>query len=106
MSLLNEDYNLNKIGPGFEAFKLKANAKQIYTILQNGLLESTKLFWDNQNFTPSELASAVGTDGAELFKLHSAAITALETAIPGSTQEIISYIKPHTINQDGSVTIL
>jgi ABC-type arginine/histidine transport system permease subunit len=107
MSILNENYNPSSfLTPEIQVLKLKNEAKTIYDKLFNGVRYSTELFWNNPSYTPQQLAEAAGTSAAELFQLHSIAINALEQAVPDSSNEIINLIKPYTINEDGTVTIL
>lgn len=107
MSILNENYNpVDYLTPALQISEIKSDAKSIYKRLHDGVRYSTEMFWQNQYFTPEQMATAAGTSGAELFQLHTIAIQALEQAIPGSTNDIVSLIKPHKINSDGTITIL
>ncbi len=107
MSILNQDYNpANFVTPEIQINQIKSDAKSIYQRFYDGVRYSTQLFWQNQYFTPEQMATAAGTSAAELFQLHTLAIQTLEQAMPGSTPDIVSIIKPHTINSDGTVTIL
>jgi hypothetical protein len=107
MNILNENYNPSDfLTPELQILQIKTEAKSIYQKFYDGVKNSTELFWNNSYFTPEQMAQAAGNSAAELFQLHSIALTALEQAMPGSTAGLIALIKPHVINEDGSVTIL
>lgn len=62
-------------------------------------------FWKNPNFTPSEIASKLGTNAVDIFKLHYALGQFLSSIDPESISDGLSVIGEFTMNSDGTVTI-
>jgi hypothetical protein len=106
MNIITQPLNTRPVKtPETEILDIKKNAKQTFDILLNSVKNSTKKFWDNKEFTPTEMAEAAGTDCVELFTLHEMIVGVLETANPGCAADVISLVGAHTKNNDGTITI-
>ncbi|MDB4314418.1 hypothetical protein N9955_00035 [bacterium] len=62
------------------------------------------VLWKSEN--PQLILDKLGSDAAQLFILSGKTVAFLESVEKGCTQEKLKLVKPFSINEDGSVTIL
>ena len=68
MSILNPiNQQPVQLNPNMVAAQMKAQARNTYNMLVRTFNEGAKNFWTNQQFSPTQLAAALGKDGKELF---------------------------------------
>jgi hypothetical protein len=87
------------------ANQLKQNARNIFRNITGSFAQNAKLFWQNPQATPQEIAAALGTDGVELFQLHAKLGELLYSIKPEVTTDTMAIVGDSTYNEDGSVTI-
>jgi hypothetical protein len=87
------------------ANQLKQNARNIFRNLTGAFSQNSKLFWQNPQATPQEIAAALGTDGVELFQLHAKIGALLAEIKPESVIPGLSVVGEFTYNEDGSLNI-
>ena len=92
--------------PAEIAESLKLQAKTIYNNMLGVFNRGSKMFWDNTNATPEQIAAALGNDAKELFSLHYKLGQLISTIDPVAISEGSSVIGQFTMNEDGTVTIL
>ena len=88
------------------AESLKSQAKNIYNSMLGVFNRGSKMFWDNPNATPEQIALALGSDGKELFSLHYKLGQLISTIDATAISEGSSVVGQFTMNEDGTVTIL
>ena len=88
------------------AESLKLQAKNIYNNMLGVFNRGSKMFWDNPNATPEQIAAALGNDGKELFSLHYKLGQLISTIDATAISEGSSVVGQFTMNEDGTVTIL
>lgn len=66
----------------------------------------SKMFWQNPNATPQQIALALGTDGKELFELHYKLGQLLISVDQNQINEGLSVIGQFDMNPDGTVSVL
>ncbi len=49
---------------------LRNQAKNVYNNMVSVFNRGSKIFWDNPNATPEQIASSLGSDAKQLFELH------------------------------------
>lgn len=87
------------------ANQLKQNARNTFRNLVTTFTQNSKLFWQNSAATPTEIAAALGPQGAELFQLHGKIGQLLADVKPDSVQAGLSFVGQYTIGEDGVITI-
>ena len=87
------------------ANQLKQNARNTFRNLTISFSQNSKLFWQNPNATPQDIAAALGTDGVELFQLHAKIGTLLAEIKPESVVAGLAIVGEFTYNEDGSLNI-
>lgn len=88
------------------ALGLKVSTKRIFQGMVNAFNVGSMSFWNNPRATPSEIATALGTDAKEIFQLHYALGQLISNIKPKSIEQGLSLIGQFNINEDGTVTIL
>lgn len=94
-----------------EAEKILTAPQNIADVLLREIADPIDRLWGSSN--PQEILDEIGTDAASLFEINSKFAGAITTLLTqeGDTERLnklnalINKIKPHTINEDGSVTI-
>ena len=87
--------------------RIKNQTKQTFQNMVNSFNEGSKTFWQNpRGLTPTQIATALGTDAREVFELHYALGQLINSIKPESIQEGWNTIGQFTMNEDGTVTIL
>ena len=87
--------------------RIKNQTKQTFQNMVNSFNEGSKTFWQNpRGLTPTQIATALGTDAREVFELHYALGQLINSIKPESIQEGWGVIGQFTMNEDGTVTIL
>ena len=83
--------------------QLKKLINQQYQQLQKTMAQSWALVWNNPTLKPQEVFDAVGTDGAQLCQISTAAAEFLNTIAPNT----VSVETPQTVivNDDGTVAL-
>jgi len=104
MSLLNKPAPVTPT-PCMIASKLKAQARNTYGSLARLFNEGSKEFWQNSHATPEAIASCLGKDGAELFRLHGLIGQLLTQIDPTSISEGAAVVGSFSYAQDGSLVI-
>lgn len=66
--------------------------------------DGVSTFWENSNFTPQQISDALGTDAADLFRLHYILGQAIIQANSSAEIKDVNSIGTYTINQDSTVT--
>jgi hypothetical protein len=84
---------------------LKLQAKNIYSNMVNVFNRGSKMFWDNPNATPEQIASSLGTDAKQLFELHYKLGQLISSVNPSDISFGASVIGQFTMNDDGTVTV-
>jgi hypothetical protein len=85
---------------------LKLQAKNIYSNMVNVFNRGSKMFWDNPNASPTQIASGLGPDAKQLFELHYKLGQLISSVNPTDIATGASVIGQFTMNEDGTVTIL
>jgi hypothetical protein len=85
---------------------LKLQAKNIYSNMVNVFNRGSKMFWDNPNATPEQIAASLGSDAKQLFQLHYQLGQLISSVNPTDIATGSSVIGQFTMNEDGTVTIL
>ena len=103
MSLFNEE----AVTAVKEANASKKRTSAVFTFFVESYKAEFNAFWRNQQgFTPQEMATAWGTDGALLFSNSSQTLSYINsidsTALDGFDLNVPYDV---TINQDGTVTV-
>lgn len=105
MSILDD--NIQPLTPAeIIANNLKGSTKQTFQMMVNAFNAGSINFWNNSKATPSEIASALGTDAKEVFQLHYALGQLIGSVKPEAIAQGINLIGQFTMNEDGTVTIL
>lgn len=86
--------------------RLKTQAKNVYNTMVGMFIRTSKMFWNNPNATPEEIAEALGTDAKKLFELHYKLGQFIAEINPSDIAEVSPLIGSFTINEDGTVTVL
>lgn len=88
------------------ANQLRQNARRTFIDLVQTYTDGARLFWQNPDATPQDVAAALGTDGAELFQLHAKIGQLLAEIKPESVTEGLSVVGQFSISEDGVITVL
>ena len=88
------------------AESLKLQAKNIYNNMLIVFNRGSKMFWDNPNATPEQIAASLGPDAKQLFQLHYQLGQLISSVNPTDITAGSSVIGQFTMNEDGTVTIL
>lgn len=101
------DFNpMQSNNPDQIANRLKDQAKNVYNTMVSVFIRSSKMFWDNPNASPEEIAQALGTDAKQLFELHYKLGQFIAEVNPSDISEVSSVIGNFTINENGTVNII
>jgi hypothetical protein len=87
------------------AGQMKAQARGLYNMLVKTFNDGAKNFWTNANFTPQQLANALGTDGKELFELHAKIGQLLASVNPEAIAEGLSVVGQFSYTEDGKILL-
>lgn len=79
--------------------------KNTFNTMVNSFNNGANNFWSNPVVSPSAIANCLGSDAAEVFRLHYALGSLINQIKPESIQYGLSKIGQFTINEDGTVTI-
>ena len=85
---------------------LKTQAKNIYNNMVGVFNRGSKMFWDNPNATPEQIAAVLGKDAKQLFELHYKLGQLISTVNAADISQGASVIGEFTMNEVGTVTIL
>jgi|694.fasta_scaffold91028_4 hypothetical protein len=88
------------------ADSLQTQAKNIYHNMVNTFNRGSKMFWNNPNATPQQIAVSLGSNAKELFELHYKLGQLISTVSPTDILPGTSVIGQFTMNDDGTVTII
>lgn len=109
MSILDPNININiNNQPVSEqaAKRLINQTRNTFNQMVQAFNEGAKTFWSNpRGATPTEVATGLGTNAAEVFRLHYALGQLISSVKPEAIQEGLSVIGQFTINEDGTVTV-
>lgn len=107
MSILNNESNNQIESAQVAAQRLIQITKHTYQQMVNAFNQGSEMFWRNGNgASPSQIASALGSDAKEIFELHYAMGMLISNVSPNSIQEGLSLIGQFTMNEDGTVTVV
>jgi len=89
------------------AKRLVKQVQDVYNNLRQSYQDIYRMVWENpRELTPQQVLDGLGSEAAELFQLAGILLQTLETANPGSTDDLPkSDPSRYTINDDGTVTI-
>lgn len=85
---------------------IKNSTKHTFQFMKDAFNNGSQTFWNNPRATPSEIATALGTDAKEVFELHYALGQLINNIKPESIQQGWAIIGQFTMNEDGTVTII
>jgi hypothetical protein len=89
------------------AKQIVSQARQSFNGMARSFNDGSRNFWNNpRGATPTEIASALGTDAREVFELHYALGQLIASVKPEAIAEGLSLIGQFTMNEDGTVTII
>lgn len=92
-----------------EAVKIANNLKQEAQMAYRRLIDvfngGSIQFWASTTATPTEIAAALGTDGKELFQLHSKIGALLAEINPAAIADGLAVVDQFFYNEDGSIGI-
>lgn len=88
------------------AAQLKGDAKFLYSHMVNAFNKGSKLFWQNADATPAEIAAALGTDAVEVFGLHAKLGALIAQVNPAAIAAGAAVVGQFEYNEDGTVTII
>lgn len=101
-----ENNNIIQGSPQKISNQLKTQAQNVYNTMVAVFLRSSKMFWENPNATPQQIAEALGTDAKQLFEVHYKLGQFISSINPSDIEEISSIVGNFTVNEDGTVTVL
>lgn len=105
MSILN-DRKVPEVDPAAMVSRQLINqAKSTFDNLVSVFNSSSRQFWKNPRATPQEIASALGSDAAEVFALHAKIGALLDQVKPEAIAEGKSFVGEFTVNNDGTITV-
>lgn len=87
------------------AAQIKQSAQATYRQLLTAFEAAVRLFWQNSQATPAEIAAALGTDAREAFQLHAKLGAFLNEVKPGCINNAMGVVGEVTYNDDGTVTV-
>lgn len=88
------------------ASQLKSDAKFLYSHMVNAFNKGSKLFWQNSQATPAEIAAALGADAVEVFSLHAKLGALIAQVNPTAIAAGAAVVGQFEYNEDGTVTII
>jgi hypothetical protein len=88
------------------AAQLKTDAKFLYGHMVTAFNKGSKLFWQNAQATPTEIAAALGTDAVEVFSLHAKLGALLAEVNPAAIVEGAAVVGQFEYNENGTVTVV
>jgi hypothetical protein len=103
------DFNVNRQPPKTPeeiSEVLKSQAKAVYGNMVGVFNRGSKMFWDNPNASPTQIASGLGSDAKQLFELHYKLGQLISSVNPADIATGASVIGQFTMNEDGTVTVL
>lgn len=109
MSVLDNNNPANEPVP---SAKVAANmllnmTRQTFNQMTHSFNRGAKVFWNNpMGANPQDIANELGTDAAEVFRLHAKLGALLSEVKPDSITEGASVVGNFTVNNDGTVTVL
>lgn len=103
---LNVNNKVPPTNPDDIAASLKAQAKSVYSNMVNTFNRGSKMFWQNPNASPEQIATSLGTDAKELFELHYKLGQLINSVNASDILIGTAIIGQFTMNEDGTVTIL
>jgi hypothetical protein len=92
--------------PSEIADALRTQATNIYNNMVSVFNRGSKMFWDNPNATPEQIAASLGTDAKQLFELHYKLGQLISSVDPLAIYAGSSVIGQFTMNEDGTVTVI
>lgn len=98
----NQQVNQSKIA----ARQLIIQARNLYGQLVNTFNSGAKTFWANPRATPEEIAAELGTDAAELFRLHGKIGSLLNEIDISAIIDGLNVIGEFEYNEDGTIKII
>jgi hypothetical protein len=101
-----ENNNIIQGSPQKISNQLKTQAQNVYNTMVAVFIRSSKMFWENPNATPQQIAEALGTDAKQLFEVHYKLGQFISSINPSDIEEVSSIIGNFTMNEDGTITIL
>ena len=105
MSILNESAPTPPNKAEIAAKRLVQTARQTFKQNVDAFNNGAKAFWANPGATPTEIATALGADAAEVFKLHALLGQMLAQIDATKIAEGLAVVGQFTMNQDGTVTV-
>lgn len=98
----NQQINQSKVA----ARQLIMQARNLYNQLVNTFNNGAKTFWTNPRATPEEIAMELGTDAAELFKLHGKIGSLLSEIDLSAIVDGLNVVGEFEYNEDGTIKII
>ena len=106
MSILDNNPNIVPVELTV-ANRIISQTRSTFSEMVNSFNNGSRFFWQNPHgVTPSQIASALGSNAKEVFELHYALGQLINSIKPESIAEGWSVIGNFTINEDGTVTII
>lgn len=106
MSILNQP-SAPPVDPAVRAANMIRNqTRQTFQNMVISFNQGAKMFWNNPQASPSDIASALGVDAKEIFELHAKLGSLLASVKPESIVEGSGVVGQFTTNEDGTVTII
>lgn len=88
------------------AAEIKSRAVATYQHLLAVFQTGAQMFWANPSATPAEIAAALGTNGAEVFRLHGQIGQLLAAIDPAAVAEATSVVGQFSYGEDGTVSVI
>lgn len=96
--VINQDFKLDNL-----VIDIRNSSISIYNTIESELLDSFRLIWENDTFSPQEIFDKFGSDSYELFVFSRMMQDCLLQINPDYTYLTPPYL--YTINMDGTVTV-
>lgn len=106
MSILDSRNPIRLNPADVAATQILNQTRQTFYIMVKAFNEGSRIFWKNDNATPSQIAEKLGTDAKEIFELHYALGQLIANIKPEEISFGINLIGQFTINDDGTVTVI
>lgn len=106
MSVLNNPPQPAPSHAEIAADNIRRQARHTFNTMVQAFNAGSKLFWQNSNATPEEVAAALGTDAQEIFELHAKLGQLIATVKPTAIVAGVSVVGQFEYNEDGTVTVL
>lgn len=89
------------------ANSLRLITKNTFDQMVSAFNQGVVIFWENQDgASPTQIASALGTDAKEIFELHYKLGQLIVSVKPEAVMSANSLIGNFTMNEDGTVTVI